>query len=540
MKKIYLVLLIYTFLYVMLYFLTLNFNYVEGDDASTILYHLCGKNQAVQSPYASYHSGFDWLLSSLNFGDEASLRSFSIFISFISGYFALCFIAVLLDKIFSKNTTNSKYIFLALLPFILPDFIFHSLILNSSNISFAFALASLVCFLNFFDKKRWHYLIASIILMALSVPFRWSILTIFPMFFSLLILDSHNSLYFKLKIAVLHSASALSLGILFIYVSGYELNDILQVILWGRDVVEGAAFSPLGAIAAGSAFFTPSLLILFAAGIFVVFTVSKRHLLRIALFAFLPMIPFFILGFAVNYKFVQSLLPVLLALALAGFLLLSKHKTLRTSFYIILLLSWFVGIKIEATGTAAGPGFEQTLEGKYSQNSIITERNMNERVKIKKVYPALAGGFYMPMPEGPRPLYGFFYVVFNGGWKQNIEAFTNERKRILNILKNKKVFYLQDRRSAFFQCDLYDNGYKTNTAFIQKGDIEYRDFLGNNDTIRVSVISDRVSKTDFAAKFLKENDQVIFMSAYSSMILNLAQQFPDAELIGNYSIKKCK
>jgi hypothetical protein len=52
----------YTVLYSILYFSTLNLNYVEGDDAATVLYHLCGRNTAIQKPYAAYNSGLDYII----------------------------------------------------------------------------------------------------------------------------------------------------------------------------------------------------------------------------------------------------------------------------------------------------------------------------------------------------------------------------------------------------------------------------------------------------------------------------------------------
>ena len=540
MRKIYFVLFFYTLLYVVLYFVTLNINYVEGDDAATVLYHLCGQNPAIQKPYAAYNSGFDWLLQVMNLQSETALRTFSIGISFVFGYLVLCFSALFLDLAFRKNSSNAKYLFLALLPFIVPDFIFHSLLLNSSNISFAFALASIICYMHFFLKGKWAYFILSILFLAIAIPFRWSMVTIFPMFFSLLFLYNEKSVFYRVKIAVLHNAAALILGISLIYVSGYNLTSIINTIIWGRSYVENAERSVLSMLATGSAFFTAPFVILLAAGLFYAVTAKRKRLLQNIAFAFLPLIPFFILGFAPAFKFLLTFVPVLLMLALTGFLYLSDLKFLHGLFLTVLILCWFVGIRIDASGTAAGPGFEQSIAGKLDKNTTVTDRNMDGRVKIKKVRPTLGGGFYMPMLEGPRPMYGYFYVIFGGGWKQNIQQFTDDRNAVATLLKDKKFTYLQDRKTAYFQCDLFRNGYKTTMPFVENGDVEFRDFIKNSDTIKVLSISDNISKVDYAAKFINANDKVIFRSAYSSMILNLARQTEGIRLIGPYTIQKGK
>lgn len=515
-------------------------NYVEGDDAATILYHLCDKRPEIQKPYAVYNSGFDWLLGIMDFDTENQFRSFSIGISFVFGYLTFCFSAIFIDLVFHKNTRNEKYIFLALLPFILPDFIFHSLLLNSSNISFAFALMSLICYMLFFTKQKWHYFFLSVICIAVAIPFRWSMVTIFPMFFSLLLLYKEKNLFFRIKITVLHNAIALTLAILFLHVTGYDLNSVINTMLWGRNLIENIELSILSILATASAFFTIPFVILILMGLFVIFTTKRKYLLQNILFGLITMLPFFILGFAPAFKFLLALVPMLLMLALIGFLYLADYKIMQNTFFAILTGCWFIGIQIDATGTAAGPGFEQSITKEKLGNSPITDKNLDGRIKIKKILPAFGSGFYMPMLEGPRPLYGYFYVIFGGGWKKNIQEFTEDRNTITNLLKEKKFIYLQDRISAYYQCDLYRNGYKTDTPFIENGNIEYRDFIKKNDTIRISSISNKISKVDYALKFINENDNVIFRSAYSSMILNLAGQAENIEFIGPYTIKKSK
>ena len=541
MKKIHFVLLFYTVLFALVYIFTLNVNYVEGDDAETLLYHLCGRNPAIQGPYAAYNSGFDFVLRIFGSDKEAALRSLAVYISFVFGWLVMCLSAVFIDLSAKDNQGNAKYIFLYLLPFIIPDFIFHSLLVNATNVSFAFALLSLILFMQFFRKGKWAYYVLSILFLALSIPFRWSILTIFPVFFSILILYPERSVFYRIKMAVLHNAATLVLGLMLIDVSGYSLSEVYKTILWGRKYMEDSDRSILSMFATGSAFFTASFVALLLIGLFLkFFRQKKQHVFENIIFILFPIIPFFILGFLPSFKFLITALPMLLAVSFTGYAFLSKYKILNGIFIATLILSWVIGIQINATGTAAGPGFEQGFAGKISKTAI-SEKNVDTRIKIKKIRLAFGDGFYMPMSEGPRPLYGYLYVIFGGSWKNNIDAFTKERAKAENILKRDNRFtILQDRRTAYIECDLYNQGYHTSTSFRhdEKENLEYRDFYRTNDTIRLFVIPDTVNKIDFAKDFIATHAHVVFRSSYSSIILSILGNDSTLQAIGPYTIVK--
>ena len=79
------------FFYVLLFFIlaltALNFNYVEGDDASTILHHTLGRDSNLQPVYSPYHSMIDTMLSLVPSQNEGTLRYVSVIASFLSGFF---------------------------------------------------------------------------------------------------------------------------------------------------------------------------------------------------------------------------------------------------------------------------------------------------------------------------------------------------------------------------------------------------------------------------------------------------------------------
>jgi hypothetical protein len=542
MKKINIVLLFYTVLFLLVALFTLNLNYVEGDDASTILYHLCGRNADIQKPYGAYNSGLDFLLQISGLEDEASLRLFAVLASFVSGWLVLCLSAIFINLFFESKSEKARFGFLLLLPFIIPDFIFHSLIINATNISFAFAMAGVIFYFLYLRKNQWKHFILSVVLMAVAIPFRWSILTIFPLFYGLLLMcGNRESLFRNFVFTGFHNAIALVLGIVLIGISGYDLQSIYNTILWGSNSVENFELSVLSVFATLSPFLTASFVAVLVVGLWAgIYKQNRFEILRNIAFIFLSALPYFILGFFPSFKFLMTMIPMLLVVAAMGYFFLSEFKYLKAGLMVAIFLPWVIGIKVNATGTTAGPGFEQSIVGKIQKNVTINEKNTDARIKIKSISPYFGGGFYMPTLEGPRPLFGYFAVIF-GGWKNNIQAFTNERENAITLLeKDKNFIFLQDRRTAYMQCDFFKHGYKTSTDFMidDKRQLEYRDFHKGNETIRMYVIPDNVSKIDVAKTFLAENNKVIFRSSYSSIILNIVQANNDFRVLGPFTIVK--
>lgn len=533
MKKRYSLLAGYGVLFALLYFTAYTPQYIEGDDATTILYHLCGRNADIQTPYAPYHSGFDFVLSFFP-ADEVLLRQVSIGLSFVFGFLSLVGCALFLNEIFPGR--RAVWAFLALLPFALPDMLFHSLILNASNISLAFALASLILFVRYLRKPKPALLVASAVCLAVAIPFRWSMLTIFPVFYAIVLGLPEFSSVANFKRTIVHSVISLSMAVGAIAISGYSPVAVYEIILWGGSFMDNAERSMLSMLATGSAFLTPVFGLLLAIGFWTIFVTDRRHWRNHLALTGLSVFPFVLLGFFPALKFFLTLLPMLLIVAYTGFQTLATKRWALGGVVALTALVWLVGIGIEATGTLAGPGFSQEFAQKSNTQSSTENANPDARVRINKIYPAFGGGFYMPMLEGPRPLYGYAHVLFGGEWKQHLNDFTAERYLMLDRIQKPGVGYLQDRRTAFVQCDLFRLGYATNQSYQTGRDLLYRDFVKDGDTLRVNIVPDNVSKAQFAAEYLKANPNTVYRSAYSSSILALTQQIPELEIIGPYTV----
>jgi hypothetical protein len=540
----------YFLLFVYLYFFTLNFNYVEGDDASTILYHLCGRNAQIQQPYASYNSGLDFLLEISHLHSEVSLRTFAVLVSFVSGFLVLSLFAVFLDVFFDdveKVSTKHKFYFYFLLPFIVPDIIFHSLIVNSAYISFVFLLGSLILFIKFLKTNRNLFLYFSTLLFAIAIPFRWTMLIVLPLYMGFALYYhpiqyySKNTLRLFLKIGMANVAGVI-LALIFIYITGYNLEDFYNTVLATTGYIENSEKSTLAFLATGSAFLTPSLLFLVLLGCIAVYKQNKKrpkYGLSMLSLVLLSISPCFVVGFFSSYKFLITLFPMLLIVMGIGFDFLSQKKALLFVFLLLVIAPWFIGIQLDAKGTFCGPGFELNTQKTAGTQSM--QENPDQRVKIDGIHLKLDSGFYLPMLEGPRPLYGYFYVLLGNGWKNQIDLFTQERQNTVEILiKNKKVVYIQARKTAYFQCDLYRNGFSTQTDFIEGKNILYRDFKNKNTTITMYVVPDNCSKNEWIEHYFKTaTSAVIYSSSQSNEILKLLKnKEKKIEILGPFTVLK--
>lgn len=538
----------YTVLYGILFFTTLNFNYVEGDDAATVLYHLCGKNQSIQKPYAAYNSGLDYIIQASGIVTEQGIRSFAILISFVCGLFLLLGCKSFLEIFFEDNnqiSQKNRTVFYVLLPFIVPDILFHSLIVNASNISFVFFIYSLIYFVKFLKNNTYLPLALAILLFAIAIPFRWTMLVALPVYLGLLV-------YFKplafnkesglllLKVFI-SSLLGLVLSLFFIYITGYDLQGIIATIKSTTGYLSDLDNSILSILASASAFITPPLGLLLLLSVFKIKAINKetKFVYRLIGLVTLSISPFFLFGFFPAYKYLITAFPIILIVMMFGFDYMMQHKISKITFGLSLLFIWFVGIQINASGTFCGPGFELNSNKLMAyRNANNSEEHLNDRVKIKGGNLKLDSGFYMPMAEGPRALYGYFYVFFTRGWYNQIESFTDERKKLVNqLINDKNVVFIQDRRTAYVSCDLYHMGYQTKTDFQNKKTYLFRDFIKGKDTIKLTVIPDDCSKIDWISKYKAEkNKKVMFRSSYSSDILHLYNNKKGAiKLIGPFT-----
>jgi hypothetical protein len=492
--------------------------YFEGDDASTIIYHLFGRNASIQQPFNPYHSGFDWLLSFLP-ANELILRNTAFLLSYISGMLLIYLLGYWLIRFYSESN-NSAIVLAFLLPLIIPELFFQSLIVNPTNIGFTLCLIGLILAEFYLEKHRIFYLLVLPIVFLLGVPFRWSLIIFIPVIFGILlykrttngVLPRFEKADLGFVISLLVSVMASFLGI---WTTGHTPIQVLEIMLWGAGY--NAPGPPSYSMLAANALslFTPVLTITVLVGIIQIIT--KKHV-GLFFLAFLSALPFFFLGLDTSLKYLITVLPVLLLVTLSGLEFFLAKKIVTLVIAILLIAPWLAGVKLFLKGTDYGPGFEinqwkdSTVEFKKIQDGLTT--NPDERISINSFKIGYAGGFALPTVEGPRPLWGYAQVIFGGGWKTFFNDIVSERTKVLNLLATKdKGLLLQEKRFDAFECFLYERGYQCLKQIDVKKSHYERTYTMLSSTIKVIVPKRSATHEEMCARFESFKPDVVYTSS---------------------------
>lgn len=524
--KINFLYLFYFFLYLLVFIFSLNYVYIEGDDASTIVYHAMGRNLEIQTPYSSYHSMFDKFLSLFNTKDEIFLRYVAISISFLFNFFSLVFLVELLkEKIEFKK--SEFLVFLCMLPFVIPEILFSGLIINPSIISFAFLILSHLFLIKYLKTDKKKQLLFSILIFGLAVSFRWS--SAFYLFIfvgelflnnSKQILKSINFSFFFRKVLILFLYTISFL--LFIYLSGYSVIDIYMTYAGGKEYLEHKEISYLATFSSALSFLTPSFIILFFLGLFFVIKTKK---IKFILTLILGLVPFFNLGVYPSYKYLVVLVPYLTILIAYGFFSM-KNKIFKYALLLIVLLPWIFGIQLK-TNSSWGPGFEILHKGITSKKDNKTF-NPDNYINFNNINIVLGSGMAIPTPEGPRPIYGFGKVFFKD-WKEITSKIEKEKENAVDHAISNKIDILQDVGHSFITTKLLEKGFSTETIKHRTENYIKRVFFRKNDTIDIIIPKDKkmLLNNDFVKEVLIDKKQVVVYTSYTNLIVKQKQMYPN-------------
>ena len=516
----------YTILFFILALTALNFNYIEGDDAATVLHHALGRDRALQPIYSPYHSMLDTILSLIPSQNEITLRYVSIGASFLSGFIVLIFMARILIEEFSEHKVRLLYFLLAL-PFIIPDVLFNSLLINSANISFVILLLSHILFNKYLNNKSYLYLVYSILLFGFGVSFRWNNGFYLFVLFGVFILNfNENSKDLHLISQLKKSFFIFPFFVLsvigFIQISGYSVYDIAMVYKSGSSYLEESNFSILAMAASAISFTTPAYLALFVLG--VISCIKHKKYLPIYLLI-LAIIPYLYLGLYPYYKYLICLILPIIFIQVYGFLSL-KHKAIKIVLVCLIFLPWIFGLQIQSS-SAWGPGFEVRS---ITNNSLIeTNFNPDKSTSINDVTIALGSGMAMPTPEGPRPLFGFGKVLLED-WYHFVATINIERESSVNYAIENKCNILQDVNHGFISSKLAEYGYGTDYEFNALGEYGiHRIFNKETDSVSIDVFKDKKAlfNTQQINSYLskQKNKKVVIYSTYTNILTKLRSKY---------------
>lgn len=512
----------YIILYLILYIFTLNFNYIEGDDASTVMYHVMGRNSNIQPFYSHYHSMFDSILSLIKSIDEILLRHISIGISFIFGLFALISISYLSLYKFKKN--KSILFFLVVLPFIIPEILFSSLIVNATLISITLLILSHILLLKYTANNKKLYLFLSLLFFGFGVSFRWiNGFYLFVIFGDYILNDTRNfkNLFSveRIKKSLIIFPFYIASILIFIQISGFTIFDIYKTYRFGYKAFENTDTSYFALASTAIAFMTPSFIILFFLGFFYCL---RSGYYRNLILLLISIIPYFFIGFYTSYKYMINIVIVLVFIMIQG-ISISNSKYFKISILFITFLPWFFGITLN-TNSAWGPNFE--VQVKINKLINLLNYNPDNSLEIQNAKIVFGAGMAVPTPEGPRSLYGFG-DVFADKWFRFVEINNKERLEAVYYAERNHCKIIQDGNHSFISSKLVELGYKTKHEFKRfiNGKFE-REFKKENNLIIINVFKNKneLFNNELIHNLLIKEKQIVVYSSSTNIQIKLKSQ----------------
>ena len=487
-------------LFVLVFVQAMTLVYVDGDDATSIAYHIAGRNPELQLPYSPYQGMADLILCVLS-PNEMLLRHSALIATNVA---LIVFVLLLLSLVFSWVQLPARLPkWLITLAFFLavPELSYIGLVYSPTLVAMSFILgAHLVARKSYRERwlfGRWGisaigFYLLSILFFGIGVSFRWNTLLYGGVIFVDLVLLAKKYRDISLRDFLpntvwLWGMLAVLAAFLMLAISGYgighfvdQFSTVRYVFNQAGTLTPNAASSPseraLRTILTLTPEFTPAFILFVAVGMLIV-SKQKNPLWLVVAFGVLSVLPWMRSG---NPKFIITSLPVLALLFVIGFRetwqWFYKQKWQRIKMlpvFALLLLPWLVGVQISRPNTSWGPDFSLK---KYAYEDV-------ESSAVDLVFDT---GMAFPSPEGPRSLWGHAYVLFAGGWRDMVEQSAFEREAAIEIVVSEQIPMVVTSWSPDFYLNLlYANGYQTNVPYwsADDGDLfALRHFYHRNDS----------------------------------------------------------
>ena len=441
---------------------SLTFEYVEGDDASTIAFHVLGRRADLQPPYSVFHSMMDALLGLLP-AREGLLRVTAVSLSAVA---AVVMTLLILALAFDRSRSFAEVVRLpSALAFLLavPEVFYLGLVLTPSLIAMSLVLASHLVARRAARslsgsaggrREALPGLAAAAALFGAGAAFRWDVVTYGAVIAADLALSPEEetvsgSLPRRLAAAVGWGASALLAFLCAVVVSGYRHEDVLGAARFGVGFSLSRPLFSASAAASIQSLLTPGFALLAAAGLWVLARRAPRQAIVVVL-GVLLILPWLASGVP---KYLLVALPGLATAFVLGFSRAwsAPARRVRTparaAVALCLALPWLVGLRIAVEHSSWGPGFEVR-----PFTSDLT----------RALRPTFGPGAAAPTPEGPRPVFGHLHVLLGGGWRHLLHELAAERSRVVERAAAGRLAIVRHRGSnGFDTAELVARGFVT-------------------------------------------------------------------------------
>ncbi len=476
MKKNFTWISLLLLLFALVFVQAMSFVYVDGDDATSIAYHVVGRNPELQAPYSPYQGMADLALSVLP-AKETLLRHFALLTTNAAMITFTVLLFILIFNWVRLPLQMPKWLIVLAFFLAVPELSYLGLIYSPTLIAMSFILGAHLAVRKSYREHwlldRWRvssisFYLLSILLFGIGVSFRWNVLLYGAVIFVDLVLLIKkyrsitlrdflpNTVWLWATLAVLSAFGMVAL-------SGYGIAHFVEQLSTVRYVFNQAGtLTPntptslvdglLRMALTLTPEFTPAFIVFVALGLLIVLK-RKNPLWLVVAVGVLSVFPWLRSG---NPKFIITSFPVLALLFVIGFRetwqRLSRRKLQWIGMlpvFVLLLLPWVVGVRIAFPKIAWGPGFSLR---QYDYQDVDSA----------SVDVVLGAGMAFPSPEGPRPLWGHAYVLFGGGWRDMVTQNALEREAAIETALSEQIPIVVTSWSPDFYLNiLYANGYQT-------------------------------------------------------------------------------
>ena len=429
---------------------SLTFEYVEGDDASTIAFHALGRRADLQPPYSAYHSMMDALLGLLP-PREGLLRVAAISLSAMAAVaMTLLILALAFDRLRPVAGIARLPSALAFL-LAVPEVFYLGLVLTPGLIAISLVLASHLLARRAARRAALPGLAVAAALFGAGAAFRWEIVTYGAVIAADLALAPEETppglLSRRFAVAAGWGASALLAFFLAVVASGYGPADVLGVARFGVGFSASRPPFSTSAVASILSLLTPGFALLTAAGLWSLARRALRQAIVVAL-GVLLVLPWLATGVP---KYLLVALPGLATAFVLGFSRAWAAPRVRTparvAIVLCLALPWLIGLRMAVGHSSWGPGFEVRP---FTSDLTRAPR------------PAFGAGAAAPTPEGPRPVFGHFHVLLGGRWRHLLNELAAERSRVVESAAEGGLALVRHRGSnGFDTAELLARGFVT-------------------------------------------------------------------------------
>lgn len=487
--------------FAIIYIFSLTFLYVEGDDAYSVMYHALGRNSAIERRYGPYQAMMDIWLSILP-ASETIVRIVGISLHAIFGViFPIVIIKLIRSyNLIDANRTWPMILFALLLPFAFPEFIFFGLHYQCSTIALSFVLIAHLMLRNavFYNiRKRLVVTVLAILLFAIGTCVRWDAgFYLVVMVADLILLETDllkqtGKILLAIGRNVLIALLCVAGVLMFIKLEGYSLSEIARMVSYSQhgrmDVVAETSWKIN--IGSSISLFTPFFFVTFLIGTVVALRSRKYLLFFLLALSYWHIWKLYSAEF-INPRRIINSIPFLLFISFIGFQYLFTNrigkKLVLPIIIVICFIPWLVGVKVYSADTMWGPGFEMKTHATAKKVEVQDLEVVDDRVQVNSIgLTFLKGGFAVPF-EGPRPVWGYFGVIFGEEWRSLLQYFDDERDNLLSKAIKNKLPVLQQDLTVNAMINLVRDGFTTNDKMsgIEVGkDIRIRRFYKGNDTV---------------------------------------------------------